>query len=242
MTSKPTLKVAIRGHVRDSFSTNKLYRFMKRLTQMYDTEFYIHTWSVRQVSMSWRPMEDDHEEITEDTVKSYFRDLAKNIKVIFVDDDSDARINGSIEGNIASSRTPKLGWKRYVYGQLRILEHLYLVSKDENEFLLNTRFDLFSNSYVFPFDDVVRFVARTRAIPSLRENVFMRDGMYCGVDNIIAGTIKSNYELIEILHDAIDELVDAKPDIKNPEFFFPIANELLKDGWHISNYFVDPIA
>ena len=241
MATKPILKIVLRGHVRDSFSTNKLYRFLKRLTQIYDTEFYIHTWSVKQVSMSWRPIKDDPEEITEDTVKSYFRDLAKNIKIIFVDNDSDARINGSTEGNIASSRTPKLGWKRYVYGQLRILEHLYLVSKDENEFLLNTRFDLFSNSYVFAFDDVVRFVVGARAIPSLRENVFMRDGMYCGVDNIIAGTIKSNYELIEILHDAIDELIDAKPDIKNPEFFFPIANELLKDGWQISNYFLESV-
>ena len=142
---------------------------------------------------------------------------------------------------LASTRTPKLGWKRYVYSQFRVLEHLYLVSKDEDEFLLNTRFDLFSNSYVFQMEEVIQFVVKSRARADLRENVFMRDGMYCGVDNVIAGTIKSNYELVEILHDAIDEIVDAKPDIKNPEFFFPIANELLKDGWHISNYFRDPI-
>ncbi|AGE50054.1 hypothetical protein ATCVCanal1_071R [Acanthocystis turfacea Chlorella virus Canal-1] len=239
MTSKPILKVAIRGHVRDSFSTNKLYEFLKRLTQMYDTEFYIHTWDVQQVSMSWRPMKDDPTPITEKTIKTYFRDLEKNIKIIFIENDSEARLSGNIEGKLASTRTPKLGWKRYVYGQFRIIEHLYLVSKDENDFLLNMRFDLFSNSYIFKMEEIVRFVVKSRARMNLRENVFMRDGMYCGVDNIIAGTIKSNYELLEILHDAVDELAGANPDIKNPEFFFPIANELLKSGWHISDYFRD---
>ncbi|AGE56515.1 hypothetical protein ATCVNEJV2_091R [Acanthocystis turfacea Chlorella virus NE-JV-2] len=241
MTSKPILKIAIRGHVRDSFSTNKLYEFLKRLTQMYDTQFYIHTWDVKQVSMSWRPMKDDPTPVTEHRINTYFRDLAKNIKVIFIENDSEARLSGNTEGKLASTRTPVLGWKRYVYSQFRILEHLYLVAKDENEFLLNMRFDLFSNSYVFPMEEVVRFVVKSRARPNLRENVFMRDGMYCGVDNIFAGTIKSNYELLEILHDAVDELVDAKPDIKNPEFFFPIANELLKDGWRVGDYFLDSV-
>ncbi|AGE49372.1 hypothetical protein ATCVCan0610SP_087R [Acanthocystis turfacea Chlorella virus Can0610SP] len=241
MTSKPILKIAIRGHVRDSFSTNKLYEFLKRLTQMYDTQFYIHTWDVKQVSMSWRPMKDDPTPVTEHRINTYFRDLAKNIKVIFIENDSEARLSGNTEGKLASTRTPVLGWKRYVYSQFRVLEHLYLVTKDEHDFLLNMRFDLFSNSYVFPMEEVVRFVIKSRARPNLRENVFMRDGMYCGVDNIFAGTIKSNYEMLEILHDAVDELVDAKPDIKNPEFFFPIANELLKDGWRVGDYFLDSV-
>ncbi|AGE59641.1 hypothetical protein ATCVTN60342_082R [Acanthocystis turfacea Chlorella virus TN603.4.2] len=237
MTSKPILKIAIRGHIRNSFSTNKLYDFLKRLTQIYDTKIYIHTWDVKQVSTSWRPMKEDPTPVTERAINTYFRDIAKNIKIIFIENESEARLCGNTEGQLASSKTPTIGWKRYVYSQLRILEHLYLVAKDENEFLLNTRFDLFSNSYVFPMEEVIRFVVKSRARPNLRENVFMRDGMYCGVDNIIAGTIKSNYMLVEILHDAIDELVDAKPDIKNPEFFFPIANELLKSGWRIDECF-----
>jgi hypothetical protein len=241
MTSKPSLKVAIRGHVRDSFSTNKLYDFLRRLTQIYDTEFYIHTWDVKQVSMSWRPMKEDPTPVTERRIHTYFRDLAKHIKIIFIENDSEARLVGNLEGKLASTRTPILGWKRYVYSQFRVLEHLYLVAKDENEFLLNTRFDLFSNSYVFSLEEIIHFVVKMRARPDLRENVFMRDGMYCGVDNIIAGTIKSNYELVEILHDAVDELVEAKPDIKNPEFFFPIANELLKDGWSVGDYFRDSV-
>ncbi|AGE53410.1 hypothetical protein ATCVGM07011_081R [Acanthocystis turfacea Chlorella virus GM0701.1] len=241
MTSKPNLKIVLRGHVRDSFHTNKLYEFLKRLTQMYDTEFYIHTWDVKQVSMSWRPMKDDPTPVTEHRINMYFRDLAKNIKVIFIENESEARLSGNIEGKLASTRTPILGWKRYVYSQLRVLEHLYLVSRDENEFLLNMRFDLFSNSYVFSMEEVLRFVVKSRARPNLRENVFMRDGMYCGVDNIIAGTIKSNYILIEMLHNAVDELVDANPDIRNPEFFFPIANELLEDGWGVGDHFVNPV-
>jgi hypothetical protein len=108
MTSKPILKIAIRGHVRDSFSTNKLYEFLKRLTQMYDTQFYIHTWDVKQVSMSWRPMKDDPTPVTEHRINTYFRDLAKNIKVIFIENDSEARLCGNIEGDIASTRTPSV--------------------------------------------------------------------------------------------------------------------------------------
>ncbi|AGE55528.1 hypothetical protein ATCVMN08101_092R [Acanthocystis turfacea Chlorella virus MN0810.1] len=241
MSSKPSLKVVLRGHVRDSFSTNKLYDFLRRLTQMYDTEFYIHTWDVKQVSMSWRSMKDDPTPVTERRIHMYFRDLAKHIKIIFIENDTEVRLRGSAEGMLASTRTPKLGWKRYVYGQFRVLEHLYLVTPNENEFLLNTRFDLFSNSYVFPMEEIVHFVSKSRARADLRENVFMREGMYCGVDNVIAGTVKSNYELLELLHDAIDNIVAENPDIKNPEFFFPIANELLKSSGGVSNYFRDSV-
>ena len=226
MVVKPSLKIVIRGHVRDSFSTDLLYDFLRRLTDIYDTKFYIHTWKVKQTSVSWRPIEDDATVITMDTVESYFRELAANIKVLIIEDESDARLCGSTEGKLASTRTPKLGWKRYIYGQFRILRHLRMISNDDAEFLLNTRFDLFSNSYVFPIDEIVRFVARTRG-GKIDKNVFMREGVYCGVDNIIAGTIRSNYELMKKIHEDLDDIVAETPDIRNPEFFVPIANGLL---------------
>jgi len=226
MVVKPSLKIVIRGHVRDSFSTDLLYDFLRRLTDIYDTKFYIHTWKVKQTSVSWRPIEDDTTAITMGSVESYFRELAANIRVLIIEDDSDAQLCGSTEGKLASTRTPKLGWKRYIYGQFRILRHLRMISNDDTEFLLNTRFDLFSNSYVFPIDEIVQFVARTRG-GKIDKNVFMREGVYCGVDNIIAGTIRSNYELMKKIHEDLDDIVAETPDIRNPEFFVPIANGLL---------------
>ena len=95
---------------------------------------------------------------------------------------------------------------------------------NEDEFVLNTRFDLFTNSYVFPYDEILRFIEKNYTT-SHKTNVFMREGFYCGVDNIIIGSAKTNYMLMKHIHMNLDSILLENRTIKNPEFFVPIANK-----------------
>ena len=69
------MKIAIRGHIRNAFTTDELYTLLKYLSEKYDIQIYIHTWNKKQNNISWRMIENDHTEISNDIVKTYFKDL-----------------------------------------------------------------------------------------------------------------------------------------------------------------------
>ena len=149
--------IIIRGHIRNSFNDNQLYNLVKYLSINYDIDIYIHTWSIKQNNLSWRNLENDFTIIDENYIYNYFKDLLKLIKKIIIDDENNIKLNGNIEGKILSSKTYLLGWKRYIYGKYSIINYLNNFI-DKNNFVLNIRFDLFNNSYVFPLDEIVNFI------------------------------------------------------------------------------------
>ena len=217
------MKITIRGHVRNSFSTDELYTLLKELSTKYPIEIYIHTWNKKQNNISWRPIENDDTIVNTLVLKSYFRDVFDYVREVIIEDDSAIELNGNLSGTMASTRTNILGWKRYIYGQYIVLQSVYDQS-NEDEFVLNTRFDLFTNSYVFPYDEILRFIEKNYTT-SHKTNVFMREGFYCGVDNIIIGSAKTNYMLMKHIHMNLDSILLENRTIKNPEFFVPIANK-----------------
>lgn len=217
------MKITIRGHVRNAFSTDELYTLLKELSTKYPIEIYIHTWNKKQNNISWRPIENDDTIVNTLVLKSYFRDVFDYVREVIIEDDSAIELNGNLSGTMASTRTNILGWKRYIYGQYIVLQSVYDQS-NEDEFVLNTRFDLFTNSYVFPYDEILRFIEKNYTT-SHKTNVFMREGFYCGVDNIIIGSAKTNYMLMKHIHMNLDSILLENRTIKNPEFFVPIANK-----------------
>ena len=218
------LVLVIRGHVRNSFDTNVLYNFVKDLSSVFNIMIYIHTWNVKQTSMSWRKIQQDDTKITEDVLKEYFKDLYKYVQHVIIDDDKNIELNGETNGLLAKTKTSLLGWKRCVYGQYRILKHVRGIFARET--VVNTRFDLFSNSYVFTYDEVLNFVINSYG-KRPTQNMFLRPGMYCGVDNVIVGTAETTFALANYLHHNLDHLVSVNPDVVHPEFFTVLADEVV---------------
>ena len=220
------MKIVLRGHIRNSFSTDELYNMLKYLSEKYEIEIYIHTWNKKQNNVSWRPIENDDTEITTETIESYMKDVFDFVREVIIEDDATIELHGNIEGKMASTRTNILGWKRYIYGQYKIVEHVYEKSDNKNEFLLNTRFDLFTNSYVFPYDEILEFI-ESKYHHDHKKNVFLRDGFYCGIDNIIIGSIETNYVLLRHIHRNLDDILKEHKTLQNPEFVVPIAKAMI---------------
>ena len=220
--------IIIRGHIRNSFTTNELYNLIKYLSKNYKIKIYIHSWSIKQNNISWRPIENDFTIIDINFIKLYFKDLSKFIKKIIIEDDSNIKLNGNLEGKILSKKTYILGWKRYIYSQHKIIHYLYKKIKNKNNFLLNIRFDLFTNSYIFPCNEIIDFINKNYN-KNHKKNIFLRDNECCGVDNIIIGTIKTNYKLMSFIHYNLDDILLYKENenLQNPEFIIPRVNKLI---------------
>lgn len=212
--------IIIRGHIRNSFTTNDLYNLIKYLSEKYTIKIYIHTWSIKQNNVSWRPIENDFTEINIEYIQSYFQDLFKFVKKIIIDDDTNIKLYGNIDGKMLLTKTNILGWKRYIYGQHKIIKYLY---HKKNKFLLNIRFDLFTNSYIFPYDEIINFI-NNNYNNHHKKNIFLRDGEYCGIDNIIIGTIKTNYQLISHIHYHLDDILVDNKNLEHPEFIISRVN------------------
>jgi hypothetical protein len=201
---------------------------IKYLSEKYTIKIYIHTWSIKQNNISWRPIENDFTEINIEYFQSYFQDLFKYIKKIIIDDDTNIKLYGNVDGKMVSTKTNILGWKRYIYGQHKITKYLYKKHKkhNKNKFLLNIRFDLFTNSYIFPYDEIINFI-NNNYINYHKKNIFLREGEYCGIDNIIIGTIKTNYKLISLIHYQLDDILIYYDNLEHPEFIISRVNNLI---------------
>lgn len=220
--------IVIRGHIRNVFETEELYELLKYVADRYDIQIFIHTWDIKQNTLSWRYIEDEPVQVTIDIIRSYFKDIFVHVRKIIIESDSDIELHGNVEGKLAASRTSLLGWKRYVFGQHRIIKCVYdsVNIHNTSDFLLNIRFDLFTNSYVFPFEEITNFIADNYNAPP-RNNTFLREGDFCGIDNIMIGTVESQYVLISKIHYHLDDILEEHPDLRNPEFVFRIAHTIL---------------
>jgi hypothetical protein len=94
--------------------------------------------------------------------------------------------------------------------------------------MINIRFDLFTNSYVFSFDEIINFINNNYNIIH-KKNKFLRDGEYCGIDNIIIGTVYTNQLLLNNLYFCLDKilLLQENKNLVHPEFIVPRINNLI---------------
>jgi hypothetical protein len=168
----------LRGHIRSSFDNNQLYELVKLLhTECGDLEIYIHTWNIVQNDVSWRKMETRGTRVDDAFIYSYFGDLARLIKFIMIDDDSQIKLTGRTDGHILpEGKDPIIGWKRYWYGKYQVIDHLMGQVRDETELVINCRFDILDNSNSFKTKDILFFV-RSNIKKTLGRNVFFTDTM-----------------------------------------------------------------
>jgi hypothetical protein len=79
---------------------------------------------------------------------------------------------------------------------------------------------------VFPLEEIISFIKNNYGIAH-RHNKFLREGNFCGIDNIIVGSTESQYALISKIHFSLDDILEYHQDMKHPEFAFRLAHEIL---------------
>ena len=216
--------ILIRGHIRNSFINNQLYDFIRQLSKTNDIKIYIHTWNIMQTNVSWRPLNNVNIVITEEIIKKYFKDLQKYIVKIIIDDEKLNKLVGSIRGNVSNSKMPKIGWKNMWYGKKRIIDE---IGKREspNEIIINTRFDVFSNSNSFNIISLLYFINKNKLIT--KQNIFLYKKETLGIDNIYIGNFNTMFNLIYHFHYNLDFIM-SNNKVVSQEFLVFRENEKMK--------------
>jgi hypothetical protein len=227
--------IVLRGHIRQSFKNELLYRFIKYICLHYDNvEIYIHTWNIVQNGLSWRKIEMIHSEVNEQTIMNYFKDMNVFIKKILIEDDNNIKLNGNIKGYIPGTEAPILGWKNYWYSKYQIMKQIKeeneeTVGNKEQHNLINMRFDLFNNSNIFSLEKLITFM-NTCNNEVLSENKFLKNEFFAGCDNLYIGNMDTMYRLIYHFHFHLDSIIKKHGSIKYQEALVMIENAQLFDS------------
>jgi hypothetical protein len=218
----------IRGHIRDSFKTKKLYNLIKEIDDTFpDLKIFIHTWSVFANNISWRHINVDNKNVTNKIIYDYFDDLKHLIKHIIIDDDAKIELFGNLCGNINNGPMPIIGWKNYWYGKYKIIDYLYTTCIDENEMIVNCRFDIMNNSNTFDEINIIRFLITNSEINFTKNYFLFDDDNHLGIDNIYIGNILTMYKLIKKFFYELDDILSKNNDIFHQEFLVYRINSTL---------------
>jgi hypothetical protein len=208
----------IRGHIRNSFETANLYYFVESIINLCpDLKIFIHTWNIFSNGISWRKIDIDNNIVNEDVIYNYFNKIQHHIKHIIIDDDTNIKLIGNLDGNINGGPMPIIGWKNYWYSKHKITKYIYNQDIYNDELTINCRFDIINNSNGFPHDCCLDFVKKN-INTKITKNIFLFDNEGHGVDNIYLGNIitmyklscKFFYELDDILYENIDTIHQEK--------------------------------
>lgn len=217
----------LRGHVRQSFQTKKLYNLIKLMSILFpDLKIYIHTWNIFANQISWRSIQVNSGTVTEAIIYDYFDDLKHLIKHIIIDDDTKIELIGNLVGKINTSNTPIIGWKNYWYGKYKIINYINNLKINAQEMVVNCRFDVMENTNNFDEPTIINFLKNNKKA-SFTENVFFFKGEHNGIDNIYIGNIKTMYKLMHKFHHDLDDILAKNVDVYHQERLVYRVNALL---------------
>jgi hypothetical protein len=161
--------------------------------------------------------------VTNELIFNYFRDLSKNIKEIIILDDKKIELIGDLSGNICDTKAPKKGWKNMWYG---ILEGLKNIKRNfHNELVINTRFDILSNSVSLNEQYILYFIKNNMNYSEKKMKVYNLNGCF-GIDNIFIGNIDNMLVFIEYFYTNLDEILKKYPIILHQELIFFNENNI----------------
>jgi len=202
----------LRGHIRNSFKDNNLLNFVKKLQENYNLKIYIHTWNIYSSNISWRPIKQNNNTVTKNDIMIYFYCVNKNIISLTIDDDKHIELIGDTNGNLFSTKLPKIAWKRMWYGIFTTIEKIKQ-NESEDILIINTRFDIFNNSNSFEYNEIYSFL-ESAINKKLTKNEFVKDSTkLIGVDNFYIGNINNMYLLANEFYNNLDELNNKYVDI-----------------------------
>lgn len=202
--------IILRGHVRDSLKSDDLYNFLRELHAISPLQLYVHTWGVKQNSLSWRRIPSDASMITDATITAYLRDLAPCVRSLKIDPDGSLPLVGSTEGRLLPvGNMPKRGWKNMWAGMYAASTSVRENHADD-ELVLNTRFDVLANSNNFGRTQLIDFYKRTLSTKPANI-VFLRNELFNGCDNYFVGPVARMHALITAFHLTLDDVLAAHP-------------------------------
>jgi hypothetical protein len=220
----------IRGHIRNSFETKNLYNLIKEIHIIFPgLKIFIHTWNIFANNISWRNININEQIVNDKIIYDYFDDLKHLIEHIIIDDDTKINLIGNLCGNINNGPMPIIGWKNYWYGKHKIIDYLYNSNIDENEMIVNCRFDVISNSNSFDDNRIVNFIKNNSNIIFTKNIFIFNDENHCGIDNIYIGNIKTMYKLINKFFYELDDILINNSNTIHQEMLVYRINTILFD-------------
>ncbi len=81
-----------------------------------------------------------------------------NDKVVIIDDDKNIKLIGNLDGKVSGGGQNLKGWKNYIYGKYKIIEHIYNKYENKNEMVINCRFDVLENSNCISNKEIITFI------------------------------------------------------------------------------------
>ena len=218
----------IRGHIRNSFKTKKLYSLIKEMDNTFpDLKIVIHTWNIFANNISWRQITINEENVNDKIIYDYFDDLKHLIKHIIIDDDTKIELFGNLSGNVSITPMPIIGWKNYWYGKYKIIDYIYNTHIDENEMIVNYRFDIMNNSNNFDEISIINFLKTNSEINFIKNIFFFDDENHFGIDNIYVGNILTMYKLIKKFFYELDDILIKNNNVFHQEFLVYRINSTL---------------
>lgn len=222
----------IRGHIRNSFDTKKLYNLVKEIYSIFpDLKIFIHTWNIFANNISWRPINANEQSVNNEIIYEYFDDLKHLIKNIIIDDDTKINLIGNLYGKINNGCMPIIGWKNYWYGKHKIIDHIYNANAniDQNEMIINFRFDIMCNSNSFDEEVIVNFIKNNSKIVFTKNIFLFNDEKHYGIDNIYIGNINTMYKLSNKFFYELDDILIKNNDTVHQEYLVYRINNTLFD-------------
>lgn len=212
----------LRGHIRTTFDDTRLLEFMKQVVERNQSSIsiYIHTWSIKQSSLSWREISAIEEPVTPALIYEYFQEIKQHIKHIIIDDDRHITLEGKLDGFVCSTKMPTRAWKNYWYGQAHIMKYIYARTQDKQTKIINCRFDIFNNPFSSSKEDLLSFI---QTQPNCNFISLMKK--YYGIDNIMIGTARSMYFLAHHFNSNLDYIVKKYPSLESQEQLVPYENK-----------------
>jgi hypothetical protein len=156
--------------------------------------------------------------VTNELIYNYFDELSNLIKTIIIDDDTQITLIGNKEGKINNGAMPIIGWKNYWYGKFKIINYLQKLNIDENELIINCRFDINCNSFSFNETQIIDFINQNYKKKFIKNIFFYKTEHHYGIDNIYIGNINTMHKLISKFFYELDDILSANKNIKNQEF------------------------
>ena len=175
----------MRGHIRNSFNTDRLKNFVKLLKLHFpNINFILQTWKHKECknNESWKNIIEDNTIISNAMIQNYFEDKNITEHCLIIDEDT-VELVGSTNGTICSGPCPKQGWKNMWYGIYKGLEHLDI--KSSNNYIVSFRYDYFDipQSYGIDEEKIIKFIKNNL------DNNYIKFNKYNtpGTDNLYIG-------------------------------------------------------
>ena len=205
------IALILRGHERDVFLNSRLYDFVKKYTELFPVDIYIHTWSKSVGQLSWRKLVDyTVRDINEKDVLGYFKDIP--IKKLFIDDERTTQLRGNIDGYVCNGPCPKIAWKRMWHGKFKIIDYVRNESKIVYDFVLNMRMDVFQNiNNIYSEEDIIEKTRNLMKVEFVNQIYFLKDEPCSGIDNCYFGNQTTMFFLTRDFHYGLDEIEKTYP-------------------------------